>query len=282
MKIVTSIDHQSKKHKLLVIENHEELNAFTEISQLLRSKQSVSFWFGLKSSWYANDALSYVGHEAGNAAIEQALAIKMTFAEKMSIVDFCNTADTYINQMHENMLKFMDKGEFIRVNYHGGYCPIKPDLSGYDEVIEINHQQMYNYLVHKDTDFDFKIKAKAIVIENAARWYPKELVQKASEMLSIPPDEIQLINNFKQHTMMFKDEDYFRFFMDGIHQGLETIIFESSGTDKNQIVNMKRLMEAIYSRPETKDKKLTLIARASEKLQTELTATNPNISIKFI
>jgi len=248
MKLI-KLTSKNKDWSFICLESKDDLVKYQAINEQVKSKQAVDFWFGFKSHKFRNSPTSYAQHELeSNNTIGLPLAIKMDLSEKpTSIIDFCSMADNIINDMHSCMFKYIDIGEMVRINYMGGYCPID-NLNEYHTVIDINEQEMYNFIVCGDIKSVFEINSDTIVIENN-KYIPEELVNKFNEFTSIPKNNIQVITSFKSKSLLFKDEDYIKFFNDGIiKHNLKNIVFETTAQDTRQIDGIKKVFEYLMSK----------------------------------
>lgn len=91
-------------------------------------------------------------------------------------------------------------------------------------------------------------------------------------------NDYYFLNEFKDKTVQYKSETYFKMFDSAIQQGLTNIIFETSFIDKNQIYDLLTIIESVM---ETyPDKQLTITILSYKKLP--ITTKLLNISINFI
>lgn len=275
-------DREFNKYSFVYLENKQDAEYFTQVNSLIKSKQAISFWMGFKSqpSHFIRTPMNYVQHEVRNNVVAQLLAMKMEFSEKpTSIVDFCSHSDSLIADMNNSIFKYIEKGLGVRINAVGGYCPIKLDVSEYEKVLDINEQEMYNYLLHKDIDFKFEINKENVVIEND-NYIPETLINNFCQLTDTAKDDIQIFSSFKHRTILFKQEDYIKFFNDGIKAGMKNVIFETTAQDQSQISKIKEVFEYLMSKHA--DKTLNIYAKVYDRDKPLFETKVKNINIIFV
>lgn len=273
---------KEKDYSFIYLENQKDAEYFTQVNALMKSKQAISFWMGFKaqSSNFVREPMSYVQHEAPDNGMARLLSMKLEFAEKKtSIVDFCSHSDSIINGMNNTIFEYIGKGWGIRINQSGGYCPIKLDVSEYEKVLDINEQEMYNYLLHKDIKFKFEINKENVVIEND-NYIPERLIETFCQLTDTAKNDIQIFSSFKHRTILFKQEDYVKFFNDGIKAGMKNVIFETTAQDQSQINKIKEVFEYLMSKHT--DKTLNIYAKVYEHDKDLFQTKLKNINIIFI
>ena len=281
MKLLTS-NSRGENYSFICLESNNDVLIYKVINEQIKSKQAVDFWFGFKSQTFRKSISDYAVHEAESTnGMAFILATKLEFSEKpTSIADYCGFADDIINDMHKSMFEFIDKGKMVRINRNGGYCPID-NLDEYHTAVDINEQEMFNYIVSGDINLKFEITSDTIVIENA-NYIPDDLIRDFNKLTSIPKNEMQIITSFKTKSILFKDSDYIKFFEDGIiNHNLTNIVFQTTGQDTRQISGIKRVFEHIMSK--CPDKVLCIYVKVYNKEVRYLFETNlKNIKIIFI
>lgn len=247
MKLLTSTE-RSKKHSFICLESKEDADTYSKINDKIKSRQAVSFWMGFKSQNFRATPLDYLVHEVSdNNSIASVLAAKMQCKEEpTSLVQYCNYSDNIINDMNNCIYRYINRGDKVRLNVAGGYCPIR-DIEGYESAEDINEQQMLNFLLHRDINFDFKIEGDSVLIENDS-YIPKELVRLFSEKNNKRIEDVQILASFKHRTLLFKDHDFIKLFTDGVEQGLQNVVFKTIAQDVPQINKLKSVLEAVMGK----------------------------------
>jgi hypothetical protein len=243
---------QDKIYSFLCLENKHDLQLYHDIDLNIKSKQAVGFWMGLKSqpSHYTRTAINYLAHEnrCNHNGIASLMAVKLhTKQGETSVVEYCQEADNIIGKIHYTQLSLINSGSMIRINESGGYCPINT-LENYLSIEDINEQEMHNWILHKDIKSKFEISSETIVIENDSR-IPKKLIEKYCKENNENPDNIQVITSFKFKSILFKPEDYIKFFSDGIkNHNLKNIVIETTAQDMSQVKSIKDVFEYVMSK----------------------------------
>ncbi len=270
-------------YSFLFLENMQDVLFYQSINEQIKSRQSVNFWIGFKSQTFRPDIVNFAAHEAeSDNAISRFMAAELAWrGTSTSLIDYCGIADNIINEIHAMMKKFILNGQLVRVQKNGGYCPIKSeDYAEYDSIVEINEQEMYNFLLNGDIQSEFKITSKTILIENDS-YIPHRLVENFCDLTATDKNDIQLITSFKLKTILFKDSDYFNFFNSGIKDyGLTNIVLQTTAQDGRQISGIKKVMEALMSKHKDKVLNIYVQTYASDKHLFETSL--PNINITFL
>jgi len=279
---LTARNEASKKYSFICLENKQDAEYFTQVNSLIKSKQAISFWMGFKSQegFIRHDPMNFVAHEVRENGIASLLAMKMNYSqEPTSLVQYCSNADALISDMNSTIFEYIEKGWGIRLNAVGGYCPIKLDVGEYEKVVDINEQEMYNFLLHKDIDFKFEIKKESVVIEND-NYIPKDIISSFCQLTDTAKNDIQIFSSFKHRTILFKQEDYIKFFNDGIKSGMKNVIFETTAQDQSQISKIKQVFEYLMSKHT--DKTINIYAKVYEKDKPLFETKLKNINIIFL
>lgn len=243
---------KDKVYSFLCIENKEELRLYHEIDSKIKSKQAVGFWMGLKSQPdnFKRNALGYLAHEnrCNQNGMATLMALKLESKQgETSIIEYCSESDNIINRVHSSQLSLINSGNMIRINESGGYCPINT-LEEYSSIEDINEIEMQNWILFKDTKSKFEISSETIVLENDS-YAPKRLIEKYCKENNENPDNIQVITSFKMKSILFKPEDYIKFFSDGIkNHNLKNIIIETTAQDMSQVKSIKDVFEYVMSK----------------------------------
>jgi hypothetical protein len=271
----------------LLIETLKDLNTFIIFDSVIRSKQAVSFWMGFKSQKYRTELGDYYNHEkeCKNTAIQALIAITIGLKESTtSLIEYCNTADKLLANKYEGMMKYLSQGKTIRTNHFGGYSPYEEGMYPANEMIDVSEEeQVKSFILNGQLNIPMSINSKAIVIENSD-WEPESLIKSFKKLKNLTDDDIQVFNTFKLKTILWKEEDYIKFFKNGIENGLEYIAFESSFQDMPQFRKLKNLMEALMAKS---PKPITVCVRRPSliSMKNELEALqkeSKNIIIEFI
>jgi len=245
-----------KEFQQIILETVEDVLIYKAINEQIKAKQAVGFWMGFKTNTFYDDPCDYASHQIeSDNGIARVMSTALSLGgsglgqntnSKVSMLDYCNVADIFINNIHANMLEYVNKGKLVRVGFLGGYCSItKDDLKECHTLIEINEQQLYNFLLTKELDTEFKITSNTIVIENG-NYLPKKLIETYCNIKKINPEKLQVITGFKQKTLLYKTADWVKFFQNGYRDHkLKNIVFETTGEDLSQIRNMKSLLESL-------------------------------------
>ena len=248
MKLITSFDHYNKEHKSVILENMDDLMVYVPLNAKIKAKQAIGFWVGFKNqpSNFVRSPLSYAQHEGDHGGMSNLMAHHLTYNEKspVSLVDFCNTSDSFINDIHVQMYKYISEGKVICVNYKGGYCGWNSiEELNPKSVIDINDKQLHNYLLQKEIFGEFKITSSTVVIEND-NYIPDTVITSFCNLTNINRKDLQIIQGFKTKTLLFENQDWIKFFRDGIKDyGLQNIVFETTAQDGGQILGLKSLLE---------------------------------------
>ncbi len=284
MKLATVTDHK-QSYSVVVLEDVQDVADYRAIDEQIKSRQAVGFWMGFKTNGFHADPLNYAAHqlESGNT-VGLLMANCLGLSESpVSMLDYCQKADSIFNDMYKSMAEFVQDKRWglVSVNRLGGYCPInKKDLQQYTDIIELNEQELYNYLLSGETEFEMKITSATIVIENDRR-IPSGLIQQYCGLTSTSPESLQVITSFKLKTILFEEKDWITFFMNGIKNGgLTNIVFRTTGQDFIQISGIKRVFEYIMNL--FPDKTLNLFIKAYAKDRDMFTTDAKNINITFL
>lgn len=287
-------NYQDKIYSFLCLESKEELEVYHVIDKNIKSNQAVGFWMGLKSqpSHYTRTAINYLAHKnrCNQNGMASIMAVKLhTKQGETSVVEYCQEADNIISKVHSSQLSLINDGYMIRINESGGYCPISTlDNSSihfqyptYLSVEDINEQEMHNWILHKDIKSKFEISSETIVIENDSR-IPKKLIEKYCNENNENPDNIQVITSFKFKSILFKSEDYIKFFSDGIkNHNLKNIVIETTAQDMSQVKSIKDVFEYVMSKIHP-DKHLNVYVMLHSDVNDVFSTKVNNITLKFI
>jgi hypothetical protein len=124
---------------------------------------------------------------------------------------------------------------------------------------------------------EFKLKNKTIVIENAS-YVPKKVIEKYCAISDTAPETIQIVNSFKQKCILFDEKDYIKLFIEGVENGLENIVFETSGQDEKNISNLIKIFGYIANKYPDKHFYIYVLTYNEELFTTEL----PNVTVVFL
>lgn len=267
-------------YDFLCIENPKDVEAFVAVNALIKSKQAIGFWMSFKTQDFYNSPVDYSVHMERYNRMGGLLATKMELStEPTSIAKYCDMSDKIITDMNVSIAKYVIGGRAVRINEVGGYCPIDKDYSEYERVIDINEQEMYNFLLHKDISFKFEINKPTIAIENDS-YIPKTTIETFCNITGNDFENVQVFTSFKHRSILFKKEDYFRFFNDGINNGLKNIVFETTSQDISQINSMKAVLEAVLEA--NPRKQLNLYAKVYDRHRKLYKTKHPNLTITFL
>lgn len=240
------------KNQFLILESIQDAKLFCELDAKIKAHQSINFWFGVKlqPSNFQRDPMSYAQHEGeGNNPIAPTMGtmIELTLrsGKDVSLVDYCNIADNLTAGFHQYILSEIQAGKPFRLNKKACGCGID-DLSCFESYQDINELEMHNFMLGGDIAMDFKIKSKIVVLENAS-WVPTRLVEKFCKLTNNNPEEVQIITSFKQKSILYQEKDFVKFFLDGIANGLETIVCDTTGQDERNISALKKVIEYVAS-----------------------------------
>lgn len=278
-------NYQDKIYSFLCLENKEDLKLYHEIDLNIKSKQAVGFWMGLKSQPdnFKRNAIGYLAHEnrCNQNGMASIMALKLESKQgETSIIEYCQEADNIIGRVHSSQLSLINSGNMIRINESGGYCPINT-LEEYYSIEDINEQEMHNWILYKDIKSKFEISSETIVIENDSR-IPKKLIEKYCKENNENPDNIQVITSFKMKSILFKPEDYIKFFSDGIkNHNLKNIVIETTAQDMSQVKSIKDVFEYVMSKMHP-DKHLNIYVMLHCDENDMFSTKVNNITLKFI
>ena len=265
----------------LVLETIEDFNIYKVIDEKVKAHQSVNLWFGFHSQKFRDTIGTYAQHEAeGSNGMAQVMATYTTLAQMsgkdVNLANYCLVADNIVAELYQYMKETINKGKFIRINKSGGTCSIGTDLSEYAVIQDINELELHQFLLNGEIDTKFVMNNKTVVIENAS--YIPQVVERYCKLTSTDPKTIQVITSFKQKSILFKDEDYIKFFMEGVANGLENIVFETSAQDERNIRNLKRIFEFIANKFPEKIFNIFIATWKKDLFETEL----PNIKVIYL
>src|SRR6185369_10538466 len=195
----------------------------------------------------------------------------------------CNDADNIIDEMHKAMLLYVKDGRVVRVNQHGGYCPIEAsEFITYESVTDLNEEEMYNYIVYGTTDYRFEVTSHTLVIENG-KYLPTKLVDTFCNITGTPHAEVQVITNFKTKSILFRPVDFKTFFKDGIEKhGLKNIVFQTSAQDSRQIEGLKQIMQSVMFRYPERTLNIYVSISDYNRNKALFETKSPNITITFL
>lgn len=270
--------------QFLVLENIEDAKLFFELDAKIKAKQSINLWLGVKSqpSNFVRSAMSYASHEAeGNDPVAQTMATALELTaihtgKDVSLVEYCKIADKYISEFHEYILSEIQEGNFVRLNKMACGCSVN-DLTGFDSYQDINELETYNFMLSGEINMDFSIKNKIVVLENSTR-LPINLVKNFNNITNTTPEELQIITSFKKKSILFKKSDFVKFFLDGVKNGLQTIVCDTTGQDVGNIKELKDVIEYVAKTFPYKTFNAYISTYRKELFSTNL----PNINVVFI
>lgn len=279
MKLLTNT-YRDKKYLFICLENKQDADVYSKVNAEIKSHQAVNFWMGFKSQTFHASPSDYYAHEEpADNIMGAALSLKMSLAQKpVSIIDYCNDSDSIINYMNSRIYQYLNRGDMVRINSAGGYCPIQ-SLEEYETISDISEMEMFNLLLHKDITYTFEITGNSLVIEND-KHIPNDLILSFCKKSGFKESEIQIFNSFKHRTVLFKDNDFIRLFKNGVKQGLVNICFETTGQDVPQINKLKTVLEYVMTL--FPNKTLTVWCKLYEKYRKLITTKSDNIKIEFI
>lgn len=277
-------DSRYNEYSFLYLENESEVSDYIAIDHIIKSKQSINLLFGFKRQTFHNDFSNYAIHEAESSntlAKVLPLVINLSPEPCNNIFDYCNITDNLLKSLYESFYKWVRKGYVVRINHSCGACYV----DSVENTVEITTQQMYNWMLNRSIENDMQITSKVISIENDVTLH-ESIVKLYSNSIGCKPEDIHQINNFKLRTILFEAKDYYSFFLKGIMQGLDTIVFQTTAQDIKQITDIKQLLESIMK--QYPERILKVYIRCSEYLvqsntENGLFSVNiPNIKINFI
>jgi hypothetical protein len=272
------------KHSQLLIENYDDLNKYIHWNSLIRSKQAGNFWIGFKSQNYRQSMSDYYAHEreCRNTVIQNVLSLECENRATTSLLEYCQIADKILFDIYSTMKKFLDRGELVRVNHLGGYSPYHDGMFIIDDMIEItDDNQIMDFILTGELSLSMEITKKSIYMENADKLngftqYDKEILDKLQKYY-INKEDIQIFNQFKLKTILWDGLDYIKFFVKGIENGLENIIFESDFQDMKQFNGLKSILESVMLK--YPDNTMNVYIKKHTQNKVYLTTTSPNIKI---
>lgn len=271
------------KNQFLILENIKDAKLFCELDAKIKAKQSVNFWlsFKLQPSNFRQSPMSFASHEReGNNAVAPTMATMLELTamsgKAVSLVDYCLLADNMTAGFHQCILDEVNNNKLFRLNKSACGCPID-DLTCFESYQDINELEMHNFMLGGDIAMDFKISSKIIVLENAS-WVPTKLIEKFCKLTNNNPEELQIITSFKQKTILFEEKDFIKFFLDGVANGFETIVCDTTGQDTRNVSALKKVIEYVASIFPNKTFNAYISTYSKEQFATNL----PNINVVFL
>lgn len=118
----------------------------------------------------------------------------------------------------------------------------------------LDEQQLYCFLLNGEIDKEYNITSENVIIENGNyvdSSFLANFIEKSGK------SDIQILDYFKQNTLLFKEKDYVNFFNNGIEKhNLKNIGFQTTAQDTVQVSSVKKVIEYVMSRH--KDKTLNV------------------------
>ncbi len=275
-----NFEEQSVKYPHILLENMQDLEDFISFDSAVRSKQAASFWIGFKSQKFRDTPMNYACHEVESSnTMASLMAHSMELSEKgTSLVEYCTKADKFLQDKYLTMGNHIRSGRPIRVNDKGGYCPIylETDLDDAIDCVNVeDKEQTRNFILTGTLEYSMVITSPTIVIENGEKVYS---IVDNYKKVSGDATEVQIFCKFKYYTILWKDEDYYYFFLNGIRKGLSTIVAKSTLQDLSQINQLKKVLEVIMEKFPEKTLNVYLDVSNKKGVQTSL----PNIVIHYL
>lgn len=223
----------------LLIENMNDVELYSSVFQKVSAKENMGLLFGFKSQNFRRTITDYLDHEIDNAsACQSAFAMALTLSkEEIPIIKVCQMSDDLIFGKIKQMIKFATNGLVSRVNLKGGFCSItteevENDYQDYVVIDDTNLKMLTNFILNKDLNGeDMAITKETIVIENARKIW-KQYEEKLDKL---GLTDRQVLANFKKHTILFSDDDFFMMLLKGIKNGLKNICISTTGQDLHQV-----------------------------------------------
>lgn len=154
-----------------------------------------------------------------------------------------------------SMLKYIHKGYIIKANAAGGWCFVSEDelrdnyyILCYDNakynlkyasvvLSEINYYMITGGIKERD----FEVAANVLVIENSTDIDNSVLSYLEDNNIT----EYQILNQFETYQNLYSESDWGKIFVNGIKNGLHTIVFNTQGYSINQLDLLTKLVKSI-------------------------------------
>jgi hypothetical protein len=263
-------------YEFILLQSFEDLEKYAAFDANKKAHEATNMWFGFKSQKFYQTTSDYIVHNRPSEGdIGGLLAFSLDRKEgPTSISEYCHMADSLINRIHRNMAKHILNGFTVRLNKKGGYCILsKEELNEY-EATGIDAIQMNNFLLNGNLNLALSLAYPAVIIENQSD--PGEKFTKWLSSLSDTP--FTLINNFKQKTIIYTDNDFIKLFSDAIKGPLCEIALSTTGEDSRQITGLKKIIEELAT---AHNKHITIYVECSKKARNLFDTENPFIKVIF-
>lgn len=225
----------------LIIENLADSDKYYEILAPKVAQEHSDIFFGFNSQSYRTSISDYIIHEGLSSAETKLLCFKLSQKDTdTDMIEFSQMSDNIINEKCNNIKKYVEKGYTVAINSVGGYSFVE-DISMYDELIEPTDEQIKTFIYKGSLQKpSLEITKRTVIIEN-----DKEISTTLKNKLPSEIQEYDELVDFKRNISLFTDEEIVTAFVKAVKNGMENIVFETTGQDLQQIIKMNLLLNKV-------------------------------------
>ena len=220
-----------EKHWNLILEDLNDLNKYVELSRSKFSRESIRLWI---------DKENYQDPHVANTSAKKIGSIILSSVkdgEELSVSEYCSKIDqVYISKI-ENMFKYLNKGDKIRINAKGGYSDLSEDFFTIQEKFIPNDKQINNFILGKEFihKYEIDLNHNTLVFENES-YLSEDLTSYLKSF-----KDVHVICNFKEVLKGYKSEDLIKLFSESI-TNIENFVVETTLLDYEQFKHMENLI----------------------------------------
>lgn len=264
----------------LILETMEDVQVYFKASSELSAKQFLNIWVAMKGgqTWphYFNQRV----HQASIAGAAMKISFQAEETGKVSLIEGCEIHDKLLYGKLQSMIRIMMSGDKIRVSSKGGYSNFDDMFQTHEEMV-CNENQMKEYLMGFDNiKIEFTISKPIIVIENESM-ISKELSKKIDD-LKYDYKTYETLFNFKYRTENWEGKEFFKFFDDGIKNGLHTIIAETSLYDKEQFEKLTAILKKVMNNNPDHTLEVKLLTTNTNELSEHISNLPENLKLTLL
>lgn len=149
MKTASLLDQFSKKsYPFLILESSFDLLEYSFARYNIASQESADFLIQFRGQSFYSDPSDFLAHEYSwkNTTGNKRIAAQLLKREEVTNLQSYSEAVSALNsRVIQTMQKIINRGEKVRINYNGGYCPVK-NLEEYQSVQRISTEEMKKFV----------------------------------------------------------------------------------------------------------------------------------------
>lgn len=262
--------HKGEFISYLLLETIEDVHDYSETWISHNGHANIQALFSSKNT---DDYKNIVTHQQTNS-VGKILAFQLEMkATDTSITKFCQMHDEIMFKKLDSFIRHIISGKVLRLNGAGGYC--FTDYSEFIEVLEPTELQVNNFIIHGN--FEYKgldFNHKTVVLENSNELDLSLRIEMNEKFPGFHP-----ISSFKNITTGLKPETIINLLVEGLENGLENLVFETSGLDTFQLKESATLLAISLNQTKTH---LNLYIKTSKKEIFSYFENIPNLSVNNI